>query len=429
MSEEKFDAIVVGAGVAGCVAGYVMAQAGLDVLVIERGNSAGSKNMTGGRLYAHSLESIMPGFAQQAPVERKVTREKISFLTDESAVTMDYHSEQPDIPTKASYTVLRNLFDPWLMEKAEEAGVQFIPGVRVDALLRDGNRVTGVQAGEDALEANVVILADGVNSLLGRSVGMVPPPSPHHYAVGVKELIALPSSQIEDRFNLAPGEGAAWLFAGSPSNGLMGGGFLYTNKDSISLGLVCGLGDIAHASKSVPQMLEDFKQHPTIRPLIQGGELLEYSAHMVPEGGLEMVPSLVDDGVMIVGDAAGLCLNLGYTVRGMDLAIASAQAAANAAIAAKQRQDFSSGSLMEYKRTLEHSFVLRDMHHYRKVPAMMENPRMFTQYPRMVADIMSDLFIIDGGPNVPVRAKIMKRAKQVGLINLLKDGIKGATAL
>lgn len=429
MSEEKFDAIVVGAGVAGCVAGYVMAQAGLDVLVIERGNSAGSKNMTGGRLYAHSLESIMPGFAQQAPVERKVTREKISFLTDESAVTMDYHSEQPDIPAKASYTVLRNRFDPWLMEKAEEAGVQFIPGVRVDALLREGNRVTGVQAGEDALEANVVILADGVNSLLGRSIGMVPPPSPHHYAVGVKELIALPASQIEDRFNLAPGEGAAWLFAGSPSNGLMGGGFLYTNKDSISLGLVCGLGEIAHTSKSVPQMLEDFKQHPTIRPLIQGGELLEYSAHMVPEGGLEMVPSLVDDGVMIVGDAAGLCLNLGYTVRGMDLAIASAQAAANAAIAAKQRQDFSSTSLMEYKRTLEHSFVLRDMHHYRKVPAMMENPRMFTQYPRMVADIMSDLFIIDGGPNVPVRAKIMKRAKQVGLINLLKDGIKGATAL
>lgn len=429
MSEEKFDAIVVGAGVAGCVAGYVMAQAGLDVLVIERGNSAGSKNMTGGRLYAHSLESIMPGFAQEAPIERKVTREKISFLTEESAVTMDYHSERPDIPAHASYTVLRNRFDPWLMEKAEQAGAQFIPGVRVDALLREGNRVTGVQAGEDALEANIVILADGVNSLLGRSIGMVPPSSPHHYAVGVKELIALPPSQIEDRFNLAAGEGAAWLFAGSPSNGLMGGGFLYTNHDSISLGLVCGLGDIAHASKSVPQMLEDFKQHPAIRPLIKDGSLLEYSAHMVPEGGLEMVPSLVDDGVMIVGDAAGLCLNLGYTVRGMDLAIASAQAAANTAIAAKQRQDFSSGSLMEYKRALEQSFVLRDMHHFRKVPAMMENPRMFTQYPRMVADIMSDLFVIDGAPNVPVRSKIMKRAKQVGFMNLLKDGIKGVTAL
>ena len=80
--------------------------------------------------------------------------------------------------------------------------------------------------------------------------------------------------------------------------------------------------------KSVPQMLEDFKQHPAIRPLISGGKLLEYSAHMVPEGGLAMVPQLVNEGVMIVGDAAGFCLNLGFTVRGMDLAIASAQAAA-----------------------------------------------------------------------------------------------------
>ncbi|MFE8045648.1 FAD-dependent oxidoreductase [Brenneria goodwinii] len=429
MSEEKFDAIVVGAGCAGCVAGYVMAKAGLDVLVIERGNAAGSKNMTGGRLYAHSLEKIMPGFAQEAPVERKVTREKISFLTDESAVTLDFHSEQPDIASKASYTVLRNLFDPWLMEKAEQAGVQFIPGVRVDSLLREGHRVTGVQAGEDSLEANIVILADGVNSLLGRAIGMVPASSPHHYAVGVKEVISLPSSQIEDRFNLSAGEGAAWLFAGSPSNGLMGGGFLYTNRDSLSLGLVCGLGDMGHATKSVPQMLEDFKQHPAVRPLIQGGTLLEYSAHMVPEGGLAMVPPLVDDGVMIVGDAAGLCLNLGYTVRGMDLAIASAEAAALTAIEAKNSQDFSAGGLTAYKKKLEQSFVLRDMHLYRKLPALMENPRLFSQYPRMVADIMTDMFIIDGTPSKPVRSKILTRTKQVGLMNLLKDGIKGATAL
>ena len=92
----------------------------------------------------------------------------------------------------------------------------------------------------------------------------------------------------------------------------MGGGFLYTNKDSVSLGLVCGLGDIAHAQKSVPQMLEDFKQHPAIRPLISGGKLLEYSAHMVPEGGLAMVPQLVNDGVMIVGDAAGFLPEFGF---------------------------------------------------------------------------------------------------------------------
>ena len=400
MSDDKFDAIVVGAGVAGSVAALVMARAGLDVLVIERGDSAGCKNMTGGRLYAHTLEAIIPGFAASAPVERKVTREKISFLTEESAVTLDFHREQPDVPQHASYTVLRNRLDPWLMEQAEQAGAQFIPGVRVDALVREGNKVTGVQAGDDILEANVVILADGVNSMLGRSLGMVPASDPHHYAVGVKEVIGLTPEQINDRFNITGEEGAAWLFAGSPSDGLMGGGFLYTNKDSISLGLVCGLGDIAHAQKSVPQMLEDFKQHPAIRPLISGGKLLEYSAHMVPEGGLAMVPQLVN-----------------------------AQAAATTVIAAKERADFSASSLAQYKRELEQSCVMRDMQHFRKIPALMENPRLFSQYPRMVADIMNDMFTIDGKPNQPVRKMIMGHAKKIGLINLLKDGIKGATAL
>ena len=405
MSDDKFDAIVVGAGVAGSVAALVMARAGLDVLVIERGDSAGCKNMTGGRLYAHTLEAIIPGFAVSAPVERKVTREKISFLTEESAVTLDFHREQPDVPQHASYTVLRNRLDPWLMEQAEQAGAQFIPGVRVDALVREGNKVTGVQAGDDILEANVVILADGVNSMLGRSLGMVPASDPHHYAVGVKEVIGLTPEQINDRFNITGEEGAAWLFAGSPS------------------------GDIAHAQKSVPQMLEDFKQHPAIRPLISGGKLLEYSAHMVPEGGLAMVPQLVNEGVMIVGDAAGFCLNLGFTVRGMDLAIASAQAAATTVIAAKERADFSASSLAQYKRELEQSCVMRDMQHFRKIPALMENPRLFSQYPRMVADIMNEMFTIDGKPNQPVRKMIMGHAKKIGLINLLKDGIKGATAL
>ena len=183
------------------------------VLVIERGDSAGCKNMTGGRLYAHTLEAIIPGFAASAPVERKVTREKISFLTEESAVTLDFHREQPDVPQHASYTVLRNRLDPWLMEQAEQAGAQFIPGVRVDALVREGNKVTGVQAGDDILEANVVIRADGVNSMLGRSLGMVSASDPHHYAVGVKEVIGLTPEQINDRFNVTGEEGAAWLFA------------------------------------------------------------------------------------------------------------------------------------------------------------------------------------------------------------------------
>lgn len=430
MSDEKFDAIIVGAGISGCIAAYVMAKAGLDVLVIERGDTAGSKNMTGGRLYTHSLEEIMPGFTHTAPVERKVVRERISFLTTESAVTLDYLTGTPHQASDAeSWTVLRHTFDSWLMAQAEAVGAQFITGVRVDSLLRQDGRVTGVQAGDDTLEANVVLLADGVNSLLGRAIGMVQESSPHHYAVGVKEVISLPSAQIQERFGLTGNEGVAWLFAGSPSDGLMGGGFLYTNRDTLSLGLVCGLDGIKHARKSVPQMLEDFKQHPAVRPLIEGGTLLEYSAHLVPEGGIDMVPTLVEDGVMIVGDAAGMCLNLGYTVRGMDLAITAANVAAQTVIAAKDANDFSKGKLQAYPNALEKSAVLRDMHHYRRLPAMMENPRIFQQYPQMATDLMASLFTVNGKAPVSLSRTVLAHGKKIGLLNLLKDGIKGVRAL
>lgn len=429
MSDDKFDAIVVGAGVAGCVAAYVMANAGLNVLVIERGNFAGSKNMTGGRLYAHSLEKIMPGFAQQAPIERKVTHEKISFLTDDSAVTIDYQAEQHSSPMQQSYTVLRSKFDQWLMGQAEAAGAQFIAGILVDELVIKEGRVIGVKAGEDIIEASVTILAEGVNALLSQSIGKGLDSSPGNLAIGVKELIELPQQQLEDRFNLVNGEGTAWLFAGSPSNGLTGGGYLYTNQNSISLGIVCSLGEIEKSNKTVPQMLEDFKNHPTIRPLIQGGKLLEYSAHMVAEGGLNGVSELNGNGFLIIGDAAGLSLNLGFTIRGMDLAIASAEAAAQTVVMAKQKNDFSQTALSHYRTRLEESFVLKDMALYKKLPAQLENSRLFNQYPRMMADIMHDMFTINGQPAQPMLGKLLKQAKTVGLINLAKDIIKGVRAL
>jgi electron transfer flavoprotein-quinone oxidoreductase len=430
MSEDVFDAIIVGAGLAGCVAAYVLAKEGADVLVIERGNFAGSKNMTGGRLYAHSLEKIIPGFAKEAPVERKVTKEKVTFLTDDTGVTLDYHNGRAQTSAQESYTVLRGDFDQWLMGKAEEVGAQFISGIRVDELITKDGKVIGVMADGDELMAKSVILAEGVNPVLGEKLGMVKPKvNADVMAVGVKELIELPKAVIEDRFNLSDDEGAAWLFAGSPSNGLMGGGFIYTNKTTVSLGIVCGLHDIGSSDKTVPQMLEDFKNHSMIKPLIEGGKLLEYSGHVVPEAGLNMVPKLVDDGVLITGDAAGFCLNIGYTVRGMDLAVASGEAAAKAVLAARATGDFSAQGLSSYQTLLEDSFLMKDLKLYKNLPAFMETPRIFNQYPKMVADIMQSMFTVDGSESQPLRKTLMKHCKEVGYMNLIKDGIKGVTSI
>lgn len=428
MSDDIFDAIIVGAGLAGSVAALVLAREGAQVLLIERGNYAGGKNVTGGRMYAHSLERIIPGFTKEAPIERMITHEKLSFMTETGAMTVDYQNGDPQKPEETSWSILRGKLDPWLAEQAENAGAQCITGIRVDKLVERDGKVVGVEADGDVLEAKVVILADGVNSLLAEQLGMTKRVSAEHVAVGVKELIELPKDVLQNRFNLQGNEGVAWLFAGSPTDGLMGGGFLYTNEDTISLGLVCGLHHIKDAKKSVPQMLEDFKQHPAVAPLIEGGKMIEYAAHVVPEAGLKMQSELVRDGVLVAGDAAGMCMNLGFTIRGMDLAVASGEAAAQAVLSAMKKEDFSKQGLSEYLTLLEQG-PLRDMKAYQRMPEYLDNPRMFTAYPEMALGIAKKLFTISDEAPVPLRKTMLQHAKKVGFMNLIKDGIKGVRAI
>lgn len=428
MSEERFDAIVVGAGPAGSVAAYCMAKAGLEVLLIERGNAPGAKNMTGGRLYGHSLHKIIPNFWEEAPVERQVTRESVTFMTGETAVSLDVKSEKwSDAP---SFTVLRSEFDAWLASKAEEAGAMLAAGVKVDELILEDGKVVGVRCDEDEMFANVVIAADGVNSLLAQKAGIRGELQSKHVATGVKEVIELPREVIEDRFNLTENTGAAQLFVGECTRGLQGGGFIYTNKNTVSLGLVITAEEFEHTEHRIIDLIEEFKMHPAIQPLIEGGKVVEYSGHLVPEGGVSMMPPLVNDGLLIVGDAAALVLNTGYMVRGMDLAIASGEAAANAVIAAKAQEDYSKQGLASYQKDLENSFVLKDLKTYAKAPSFMENKRIFGHYPLLVEEMMVNLFKVNTTPAKPIMKETWSTIKRYGgLMQLAKDAWKGVSAL
>lgn len=431
MSEDAFDAVIVGAGPAGATAAYVLAKAGANVLVVERGNYAGAKNMTGGRLYAHSLERIMPGFAQEAPVERRVVNEKVSFLTEKSGVTLDYRNGELQEALEESYTVLRGPFDQWLIGKAEEAGAQVVPGIRVEKVLRDeAGKVCGIEADGDVIDAKCVIIAEGVNAILTEQLGMASRPcDPSTVAVGAKELLEFPEGEVGRRFGLSGNDGTAWLFAGSPSNGLMGGGFIYTNKDTVSVGVVCGLAHIGESSKSVPEMLEDFKNHPAVKPLIEGGRLIEYSGHVVPEAGIHMCPKLYGPGVLVVGDAAGLCINQGFTVRGLDLAISSGELAANAVLEAIKRSDFSEKTLRIYETQLRQSWVGHDLELYKDLPHFFENKRIFNDYPKLASGVMRDMFVLGRSSAHPLRKKLMRRIREVGVMNLLKDAWIGGKAI
>lgn len=433
MADADFDIIVVGSGFAGAAAAYVAAKEGKSVLVVERGEYAGAKNMTGGRVYAHSLKSLFDDYSdgeitlEDIPFDRKITHERISMMDPTSNMTIDFTSPELSIAGGGSYSVLRGEFDQWLAEQAENAGAEYIYGIAVEELLRDDSgRVTGIKAGDDEITAQVVIDAEGVNSLLAeRSLGCKRPET-HEMAVGIKEVYELPASQIEDRFLLPAGEGAAMLFVGDCTHGNVGGGFLYTNKDSISIGLVATIKNMEASNTTIYQALADFKQHPAVAPILKGTTLVEHSGHMVSEGGYDMVPEVAYDGALLAGDAAMLCMNLGYQVRGMDFAIASGRFAAEAACEAIDAGDTSKSGLAGYRSRMESSFVMKDLETFRAWPHTMESwPEMFTDYPVMVKEIFNAMFCVDGQPQSHLKDRIKPIVKKRGLFKLFKQ-VNGA---
>lgn len=428
MASEKFPVIVVGAGPAGSAAAYRLAKAGCEVLLMEKAKTPGAKNVSGGRLYSYALEALMPGQWQDVPLEREVIREVITVVTADSSISLD--CKLSGLPPRLSYSVLRAKLDSWLAGKAEEAGAMLVTGAKVESLLVRDGRVVGVKTDEEELEADIVICADGVNSLLASQAKFVPPLRAEHTAVAVKQVIALSEETINERFNLKGSQGAGLLLLGAVTAGLSGGGFIYTNKDSISLGVVIDSLGLKKSGRQLADIAENMKSHPSIAPLIADGELVEYSAHLIPEGGIKMVPKLYADGLMIAGDAAGLVINNGFTVRGMDYAIMSGIAAADTAVEALAAGRSDAAVLKNYATRLGGS-VLRDMETFRHThDFMVSTPELYTTYPEILADIFKNIFTIEG--DRPDRLPgILRKAifEKVSPWKLLKDGVKGVRAV
>ncbi len=429
--EDKFDVIIVGAGVAGSTAALQLAKQGLQVVLIERGPYPGSKNLSGGVLYGRILEQVIPNYWEEAPVERCITNQVITFMTGEAHFSVDFKNQAFTHPPYNAFTVLRGKFDRWLAEKAEAAGAMLVPGIRVDKVLQENGRVVGVVAGDEEMRADVVIAADGAFSFITQAAGLREKPTSQKNAIGVKQLIGLPRETIEDRFHLTGDEGAAYAIVGYATRGISGGGFLYTNKDSLSVGLVMKVDDLVRNKVKSGDMLEEFLQHPMLVPLLKGGRLLEYGAHIVPEGGAGAMPRLVGDGILVVGDAAGLGVNTGFVVRGMDLAIGSAICAAETIVEAKAKNDFSAGALSTYQKKLEQSYVMADMRTYARAPHFFEKKSLYTIYPEMLACLMTRIYTENAAPQEHLLPLLMKSAREnnISLFDLARDMLEGARSL
>ena len=413
---EKFDSVVVGGGPAGIAAAYTMAKVGLSVLVLEKGEKPGAKNMFGGVIFRHHTEKMAPEFWKTAPVERHVVEYQYWFLSKDSHVLVSHRNQKFNGRYNA-FTVHRAKFDPWFSKLAEDAGALIINRTTVDDVIKEDGRVIGVKTERGDVLANVVVAADGVNSMLSKQAGMREELPEDAAVLAVKEVIAVPKQKIEERFNLGPDEGAAALLVGCGPG--MHAGFMYTNRDTISLGMGVNIRDLDKSKQRPNDLFEQFKKHPSITPLVRDGELKEYSAHLIPEGGYDYVANVYTHGMLVAGDAAMLVNAINW--EGTNLAMTSGIIAGETIIEAKKKGDFSSRTLSQYRQRLEESFVLRDLKKYREIPKFFSsNPHFFTLYPDAINELAYMWHVVDDELKQDrikqMKAKLFKERSRVGLI-------------
>lgn len=424
---EKFDAIIVGAGPAGNAAAYTLAKAGLKVLQLERGESPGTKNVQGAILYSDALEKIIPDFREDAPLERHLIEQRMWVLSDDSHIGTHYRSDDFNTAPYNRYTIIRAQFDKWFSSKVKQAGALVICETTVLDLLKDGDCVVGVHTDREGgfIYADVVILADGVNSLLAKKAGFHIELDPKDVALAVKEIHFLPQETIESRFNISGDEGVVIEMAGKITQGMVGTGFLYTNKESLTVGVGCMLSDFKQQKISPYALLEQMKEHPSIKPLLANSEMKEYTAHLIPEGGYNAMPQIYGAGWMIVGDA-GMFVNAVHR-EGSNLAMTTGRIAAETVIElAAQNKPMTAANLALYRKNLDETFVMKDMKKYKKMPEILhKNPHFFTAYPELLNRAAHTMLKVDGVDKKSKEKEI--RQSFVGkrsLFGLLGDAFK-----
>jgi electron transfer flavoprotein-quinone oxidoreductase len=422
----KFDAIVVGAGPAGIACAYELAKGGAKVLLLERGEYPGSKNVMGGVLYRKQMEEVIPEFWKEAPLERPVTEQRFMMMDRESAVTVGYKGLEWGREPYNNFTVLRAKFDQWFASKAVEQGAVLVNETVVLECIVENGKVIGVRTDrpDGDVYADVVVLADGVNSLLSKSLGFHRELRPDEVALATMEIIKLDKKIIEERFNLEENQGCTIELFGDATKGILGTGFLYTNKDTISIGVGTLLSGMIQQRLKPYELLEYVKNHPMIRPYIQGGEPQEYLAHLIPEGGYNSLPKMTADGVIVVGDAAQL-VNAIHR-EGSNMAMHSGCLAAETILEAMEIGDFTERTLDRYRQKLLKGFVGQDLKKYKDATHHFSKfPQYFEKYIPLLNKSASQMFTVDGSSKWEKQRKIFREVgSPVEKMKLARDVIR-----
>jgi len=273
---EKYDVAIIGGGSAGLAALKELSKLGFQAVVLEAGKPVGSKSITGGILYSktypnakvYNVEDVYgESFLPDAPLERKISKYYLNAVSGNKAYTIDL-TEAHNYHTNFAFSVLMVKMNRWFAEQAEEEAAKLgggiVSGVHVSNILWQNGK-TVVETDElEPIEAKAVIAADGVNSEIALITDARQKFEPESLYQGVKSIVRLPEDIIDERYELKDGEGVAHLFAGDISRGHNGGGFLYTNKDTLSVGVVYHLDSLIKSPIEPYALLDSFLRIPLV---------------------------------------------------------------------------------------------------------------------------------------------------------------------
>lgn len=421
-AQKKFDAIIAGAGPAGASAAYFMAREGMDVLLLERGPYPGAKVCGGSSIVSEPIHRLFPNFWDELEYERLVTSQAYWLMSDDSIVQLGYRSMRLGSAPFNRFSVKRVKLYDWLVRKAQSAGATVLFNHHAAEVLREREQAVGVRISPPQSTiyiADIIVLADGANSLLGEAAGIRPRVSPMDVSLYAKETIALPAHIIEERFNLPAEHGAIIGLLGYPTAGFNGTAAIHTFRTSININVGMAVSDMAKSGIAPYELVERIKTHKLIIPLLEGGVTTEYGAAFIPEGGYNAIPELVHPGLMIIGDSASLVNG----VIGFSLAMWSGFFAAQSAVKAKRERDFSKKSLSLYRTLLDESFVLQDMRaNAPQAQWMQRNPYFFDLYTRMTNEAAYYISKVYTMPKKEKRRFILKKVTSLQpLKKILRD--------
>ncbi len=301
MHGKDFDVIVVGAGPAGLTTAYHLLSKGFSVGIIERGSRPGEKNVMGGVMYLEYFKKAFPELPLP-PYEREIEAEEHFFITSTTLAHVGVRKYEGKFE---AVTLFRSKFDPYLAEKAREKGGEIITDSLVKRVVNEVDRVR-VITDRGEVTADFVVGADGVNSVTATSAEIRKKIPQENLFVSVKEVIELTPEVIEKRFGLSSGKGAVIDIIGHPDYSIPGGGFIYTNKESISFGTGARVSYLIKHGISALELHQMLKKHPYLASFIDGGKALEISTHLIPYGYISLLnPFFAKKRVFLAGDAMG----------------------------------------------------------------------------------------------------------------------------